>query len=60
MSNDYINKLSGEQIEHPNRESQNVVVPITLAHRFTAISFESGGRVLDIFAKQEMRGQNNG
>jgi hypothetical protein len=39
---------------------KNAIVPIALAHRFTAISFEPGGRVLDIFAKQAMRGQNNG
>ncbi len=60
MSNDYINNLSGEQIEHPNRESQNAVVPFTLAHRFTAIGFETGGWLLNIFAKLTMRGQNNG
>lgn len=42
MSNAYINNLSDEQIEPPNRESQNAVVPIKLAHRFTAIRFELG------------------
>ena len=39
---------------------KNAVVPIALAHRFTAISFEPGGRVLDMFARQALGGQNNG
>jgi hypothetical protein len=39
---------------------KNAVVPIALAHRFTAISFEPGGRVLDLFAKQSIGGQTDG
>lgn len=39
---------------------RNAVVPIALAHRFTAISFEPGGRVLDLFARHTIRGENNG
>ena len=39
---------------------KNAIVPIALAHRFTAISFEPGGRVLDIFAQQALGRQNNG
>ncbi|MBU1682804.1 DNA double-strand break repair nuclease NurA [Patescibacteria group bacterium] len=39
---------------------KNAVVPIALAHRFTSISFEPGGRVLDVFARQSIGGQNNG
>lgn len=39
---------------------ENAVIPIALAHHFTAISFEPGGRVLDVFAQQAMRGNNNG
>lgn len=39
---------------------KNAVVPIALAHRFTAISFEPGGKVLDVFARQALGGQNNG
>ena len=39
---------------------KNAIVPIALAHRFTAISFEPGGRVLDVFARQALKGQNNG
>jgi hypothetical protein len=39
---------------------KNAVVPIALAHRFTAISFEPGGRVLDVFARQTLGGPING
>ena len=39
---------------------KNAVVPIALAHSFTAISFEPGGRVLDVFARRTLGGQNNG
>ena len=39
---------------------KNAVVPIALAHRYTAISFEPGGRVLDIFAQHSLGGENNG
>lgn len=39
---------------------KNAVVPIALAHRFTAISFEPGGKVLDLFARKSLGGQNNG
>lgn len=36
---------------------QNAVVPIALAHRFTAISFQPGGRVLDLLMKNSMSQQ---
>lgn len=39
---------------------KNAVIPIALAHRFTAISFEPGGRVLDLFSRQSLGGQANG
>ena len=39
---------------------KNAVVPIALAHRYTAISFEPGGRVLDLFARQSLGGENDG
>jgi hypothetical protein len=39
---------------------KNAVVPIALAHRFTAISFEPGGRVLDVFSRKSLGGNNNG
>ncbi len=34
---------------------QNAVVPIALAHRYTAISFQPGGRVLDLLTKHALR-----
>lgn len=34
---------------------ENAVVPIALAHRFTAISFQPGGRVLDLLTKHALR-----
>jgi hypothetical protein len=34
---------------------ENAVVPIALAHRFTAISFEPGGRVLDLLTKNSLQ-----
>lgn len=34
---------------------ENAVVPIALAHRFTAISFEPGGRVLDLLTKKALQ-----
>lgn len=34
---------------------ENAVVPIALAHRYTAISFQPGGRVLDLLTKQMLR-----
>ncbi len=34
---------------------KNAVVPIALAHRFTAISFEPGGRVLDLLTKNALQ-----
>lgn len=33
---------------------ENAVVPIALAHRFTAISFEPGGRVLDLLTRKAL------
>lgn len=39
---------------------KNAVVPIALAHRYTAISYEPGGRVLDVFARQSLGGDSNG
>ena len=39
---------------------KNAVVPIALAHRYTAISFEPGGRVLDLFARKSLGGDGNG
>jgi len=39
---------------------KNAIVPVALAHSYTAISFEPGGRVLDLFARQGIGGQNNG
>lgn len=39
---------------------KNAVVPIALAHRFTAISFEPGGRVLDLFVRKSLGGNHNG
>ncbi|MDX9863283.1 MAG: DNA double-strand break repair nuclease NurA [Anaerolineaceae bacterium] len=39
---------------------KNAVVPIALAHRFTAISFEPGGRVLDVFVRRTLGEKNNG
>ena len=34
---------------------ENAVVPIALAHRFTAISFRPGGRVLDLLTKNALK-----
>ncbi len=34
---------------------QNAVVPIALAHRFTAISFRPGGRVLDLLTRNALQ-----
>jgi hypothetical protein len=34
---------------------QNAVVPIALAHRYTAISLVPGGRVLDILTREALR-----
>jgi len=34
---------------------ENAVVPIALAHRFTAISFEPGGRVLDLLTRNALQ-----
>lgn len=34
---------------------ENAVVPIALAHRFTAISFQPGGRVLDLLTRNALR-----
>jgi len=34
---------------------KNAVVPIALAHRFTAISFEPGGRVLDLLTRNALQ-----
>jgi hypothetical protein len=39
---------------------KNAVVPIALAHRYTAISFEPGGKVLDLFSRQSLGAENNG
>jgi len=39
---------------------ENSVVPIALAHRYTAISVVPGGRVLDIFAKKTIGKTGNG
>jgi len=39
---------------------KNAVVPIALAHRYTAISFEPGGKVLDLFSKKSLGRENNG
>lgn len=39
---------------------KNAVVPIALAHRFTAISFEPGGKVLDVFSRRSLGAQDNG
>ena len=40
-------------IEHLESDLyKNAVVPIALAHRYTAISLRSGGRVLDLLTKQ--------
>jgi hypothetical protein len=33
---------------------ENAVVPIALAHRFTAISFQPGGRVLDLLTRKAL------
>ena len=33
---------------------ENAVVPIALAHRFTAISFRPGGRVLDLLTRASL------
>src|SRR5690606_41479985 len=33
---------------------ENAVVPIALAHRYTAISFQPGGRVLDLLTKHAL------
>ena len=35
---------------------RNAVVPVALAHRYTAISLEPGGRVLDLLTKQALEG----
>lgn len=35
---------------------ENAVVPIALAHRYTAISLEPGGRALDILTKKVLQG----
>lgn len=35
---------------------KNAVVPIALAHRYTAISLQPGGRVLDLLTKQGLKG----
>lgn len=34
---------------------ENAVVPIALAHRFTAISFQPGGRVLDLLTRKALQ-----
>jgi len=34
---------------------ENAVVPIALAHRFTAISFQPGGRVLDLLTRNALK-----
>ena len=60
MVNSETNNLQNKQKEPQNHKSTKTIVPILLAHHFTAISFEPGGRVLDVFAKQAMRGNNNG
>lgn len=39
---------------------KNAVVPIALAHRYTAISFEPGGKVLDVLSRQSLGVENNG
>ncbi len=39
---------------------RNAVIPIALAHRFTAISLEPGGKVLDLLAKQSIGENGNG
>ncbi len=39
---------------------KNAIVPVALAQSYTAISFEPGGRVLDLFARNALGGQNNG
>lgn len=39
---------------------KNAVVPIALAHRYTAISFEPGGKVLDILVREALGGHANG
>ena len=36
---------------------KNAVIPIALAHRYTAISLEPGGRVLDLFTRQSLEGK---
>lgn len=33
---------------------ENAVVPIALAHHYTAISLEPGGKVLDLLTKRAM------
>lgn len=41
-------------IEHLESDLyKNAVIPIALAHRYTAISLEPGGRVLDLLTKQK-------
>lgn len=35
---------------------QNAVVPIALAHRYTAISLEPGGKVLDLLTRKSLNG----
>lgn len=39
---------------------KNAIVPVALAHSYTAISFEPGGKVLDLFTRKNVGGQNNG
>jgi len=34
---------------------ENAVVPIVLAHRFTAISLKPGGRVLDLLTRKSLQ-----
>lgn len=35
---------------------KNAVVPIALAHKYTAISLEPGGKVLDLLTRKSLNG----
>jgi hypothetical protein len=39
---------------------QNAVIPIALAHRYTAISLVPGGRVLDLLTREALQGAHHG